>query len=939
MKKIVALFLLLVLCVTETVLVLAEPTTEEAATENVIEISTAEELIALAEACRLDVYSLGKIVELKANVDLSGYDFSGIPYFNGVFNGNGYTISGLSITEKGSQVGLFRYIGELGIVSNLKVMGIVMPEGSQEEVGGIAGVNYGTIQKSSFVGTVYGVKNVGAIVGRNTSYGQILGCNSNAIVMATDQTGGIAGRNEGIIDDCINKSQINTEELEPAYDIEGIDLGDLNVTQNVVTRNNMGGIAGYSMGIIKNCHNYGTVGYAHTGYNVGGIAGCQNGIVYDCVNDGDIFGRKDVGGIVGQAAPYIESEYLAQQIEQTKSDLDRMNRTLENLSNSLEKTSEEAGEYAEALTAQYEASNGSLSDRLDQMEDTIPEDNKEAQECMDNISNAQKKIDDILNKEGTLTQDDLKEIQKQQEIIEENTKRLEEIYEEENAGSDNNVSEDISNTDTSNLEGLADSLQAGMDSITNSIDSLTKQTEAMTDHIYNNTAVIRGEKNYIVDISSLKTASELDGVISGCQNRGTIEGDLNVGGIAGTMNIEYEEEPEEDFDASEDLDIATSSEVNDVIISSVNYGEINSKKNCAGSIVGLQEFGYLYDCEGYGHVNASAGDYVGGIAGKSGGTIEKSYSMVDLEGSDYVGGIAGEGASILNCLSITKIDSEGECLGGIAGNLEKGGSAKGNFFVKDNYDGIDDISYYGIAEPTTYEALMLLEDVPTGFQRVSVAFVLEEDTISEIKVPYGSNLTLEDFPSLPNTEDSYVKWPEESEYTNITNSITLEAEYVPWTQSVAAEADGYEKPLFIAVADFYEGAEIALVNQGSEGVPVTLTENQELLYSYDWKFSCDREKEFTSVEGHFYIPEQYRESEILVLTLIEDTWTTVATEWDGSYVVAKIPFEGAFAVVEVQADDTSFYLTIGAGILVLILVISMVIIHNKRKKKANKDDK
>ena len=67
-----------------------------------------------------------------------------------------------------------------------------------------------------------------------------------------------------------------------------------------------GGIAGYSDGVIIGCSNYGRVGYEHTGYNIGGIAGRQSGVVTSCTNIGTVYGRKDVGGIVGQMEPYIE---------------------------------------------------------------------------------------------------------------------------------------------------------------------------------------------------------------------------------------------------------------------------------------------------------------------------------------------------------------------------------------------------------------------------------------------------------------------------------------------------------------------------------------------------------------------------------------------------------------------------------------------------------
>ena len=40
-------------------------------------------------------------------------------------------------------------------------------------------------------------------------------------------------------------------------------------------------------------------------YNVGGIAGRQSGYLHDCENRGAVYGRKDVGGVVGQMEPYL----------------------------------------------------------------------------------------------------------------------------------------------------------------------------------------------------------------------------------------------------------------------------------------------------------------------------------------------------------------------------------------------------------------------------------------------------------------------------------------------------------------------------------------------------------------------------------------------------------------------------------------------------------
>lgn len=936
-KKIAAIFLLFALCMTDITFVLADNEgqtvgEEDIDPENLIEITTVEDLLELAENCKLDAFSVGKRVELRNDINLSGVDFPGISYFNGVFDGNGYRISNINMQQMGSQYGLFRYIGALGIVSDVNLLGIIAPTGSQMEIGAIAGVNHGTIRNCSFTGTVYGIDSVGAIAGLNSSTGQIINCKTKAVVLATDNTGGIAGVNEGIIDNCVSECSINNEELETEMDLGGIDIGTMNFTQTVVNRNNMGGIAGRSNGVIKDSYNKGTIGYAHSGYNVGGIAGCQNGVIINCVNEGTVYGRKDVGGIVGQAEPYVESEYLSEQLNQTKNDITRMNRTLNSMSSNLEKNAGEAQVYADALAVQFESTSGSLSDRLDQMEDAVPEDNPEAQQCMDNINAAMDKIEAIQNKEGNLTAEDIAEIEKQMKIIEENTARLEEINQQENGSLEDNLASgnESNQTSNSNIQGLSDSIQKSVDTLTNGINSLTSQTENMIDNIYNSTAVLRGEKNYIVDISSIKTAAELDGVISGCVNKGTVDADLNAGGIAGTMNLEYGDDPEADLGVDTEMDIVMSSEVNDVIINSINYGTISGKKNYIGSVVGLQAFGYLYQCEGYGHVNATTGSYVGGIAGMSGGTVDNCYAMLDVSGKDYVGGIVGQGSNVLDCISVITLETEGERIGGIAGFLDEKGEVYGNLFVKDSHDGIDNISYLGVAEPATYEEIMQMEGIPEGFTLVQVAFEVEDELIYETTVSYGSSLTEADFPEITEKEGHYVVWPEKSVYTDICNNLTIVAEYVPWVQSIAAGTGKVEKPFFIAVGEFYEGTELHILPV-EVGFPITI-EGMKVIYNHDWTILSEREKSFEKVEAHFHVPASV-EGEVSVWIEEEGGWIEVPATIDGSYVVAEIPYERAFAVVETLPDMTGTYLTIAGIAVVLILVISIIIVHNKRKKK------
>ena len=54
---------------------------------------------------------------------------------------------------------------------------------------------------------------VGAIAGINKPGANITNCLSDAVVTATNQTGGIAGKNEGLISECVSRSRVNTDEL------------------------------------------------------------------------------------------------------------------------------------------------------------------------------------------------------------------------------------------------------------------------------------------------------------------------------------------------------------------------------------------------------------------------------------------------------------------------------------------------------------------------------------------------------------------------------------------------------------------------------------------------------------------------------------------------------------------------------------------------------
>ncbi len=306
-KSLLALLLCLAVRLSGAPAAFAEPAQEEK--EWVIRhISSPEDLQKLAEDCRLDSYSRNLHVVLDNDLDLQGEAIQPIPSFGGVFDGGGHSITGLRLATDGSHQGLFRYIQEGAEVRDLHISGSIAPENGCCQLGGLAGENRGSVLSCSFEGSVSGKNAVGGLIGEN--YGTVRDCSASGTVDGKRMTGGLVGYNEGMIADCSSEVRVNTTISEDALQLDDLRINGLNAVEltnaedeDVVS--DSGGVVGYSSGVVQNCVNSGEVGYPHFGYNVGGIAGRQSGFLTGCENSGPVYGRKDVGGIVGQMEPYL----------------------------------------------------------------------------------------------------------------------------------------------------------------------------------------------------------------------------------------------------------------------------------------------------------------------------------------------------------------------------------------------------------------------------------------------------------------------------------------------------------------------------------------------------------------------------------------------------------------------------------------------------------
>lgn len=309
------------------------------ASEEEILISTPDELISLVKKCSYDAWSIGKTVVLTKDISLEGIDFEPIPSFSGTFDGAGHKITGINVTGAYAPAGLISSLEAGGVVKNLTLSATLTPDGDKGYVGGIAGVNNGRIENCKFEGTVIGKADIGGIAGVNGISGSITDCTVSGEIVGELRVGGIAGSNEGLISRCLNGSKVNTVSITPSLSLSDINLSlTLDITKlpslNTTSTSDIGGIAGYSTGIIMSSVNSGRVGYPHIGYNVGGIVGRNNGHLNGNVNGGEINGRKDVGGIVGQLEPYVSYTLSEDMLAALKSELDAMEQTIASITGS-----------------------------------------------------------------------------------------------------------------------------------------------------------------------------------------------------------------------------------------------------------------------------------------------------------------------------------------------------------------------------------------------------------------------------------------------------------------------------------------------------------------------------------------------------------------------------------------------------------------------------
>ncbi len=215
--------------------------------------------------------------------------------FTGIFNGDGHTIFNVQINRDDADYqGLFGALGSAASIRNIGLLNVKI-EG-RRYIGGLVGINAGTIVGSYAVGEFTANSLVGGIVGVNN--GKIINSYAGSDISMQSSVpshlGGLVGTNEGVV--------INSHATVRISERRSNNVGGL-IGWNAINARVINSYAGGDVG-----------GDAH----VGGLTGINRGSITNSYADGEVSGNSDVAGLVGVnqiAAARVSNSYAVGRVQ------------------------------------------------------------------------------------------------------------------------------------------------------------------------------------------------------------------------------------------------------------------------------------------------------------------------------------------------------------------------------------------------------------------------------------------------------------------------------------------------------------------------------------------------------------------------------------------------------------------------------------------------
>lgn len=450
------------------------------------------------------------------------------------------------------------------------------------------------------------------------------------------------------------------------------------------------------------------------------------------------------------------------------------------------------------------------------------------------------------------------------------------------------------------------------------------------------------------------------GKTSACTNSGAVSGDVNTGGIAGSIAIEYELDPEDDVSADLDGEYRRQYEYRAVVQQCANTGAVSAKRSNTGGIAGRMDLGLIISCESYGSVESDSGSCVGGIAGLTAATVRSSYAKCTLSGKKYVGGIVGSGvaeksdgsaSTVTGCWSLVDITGCQQYEGAVSG--ADTGTFTDNYFVSDTLAGINRQSFAGRAEPVSFDTLAAAEGMPGGMTTFTLSFVSGGKVLTSRTFSYGASFDSSVYPPLPEKDGIYAHW-DRTDLHGLHLDTVVTAVYdalLPTLSSEQTREDG--RPIILAGGDFNDGDTMAataltLTPEEFHAADGSFADRAANWFSYlkdgqlppltvnrrvaeQWRVSLPDDGQETHTLR--YLPSQDA-SHLRLYVNDGDGWQAVSCDTVGSYL--SFTAGGAspeFAVV----TTASVWWPLAAAIAVCVAIVLAVLLgrrHRRRRKAA-----
>ena len=611
--------------------------------------------------------------------------------------------------------------------------------------------------------------------------------------------GGIAGENNGAIEKCSFTGTVSGQVYVGGIAGHTGASGSILAceTRGAVIGDSMtGGITGYNEGLLADCTNSACVnvestdprldledldltltpdlsklGQANAGASAadtGGIAGYSAGTLSDCVNHGAVGYQHigyNTGGVVGRSCGQLlrcrndgaiagrkDVGGVVGQIE-PYIQMDASPTYLSELNRQLY----ELKSLTDQAANDAQDGAGDVSDRLNGMNDYLKDALSDPQDPLAAITGFGSRLNDLNNSaSGSVdtVADDLRDI--------------------------NSKFNEVSNTVLAAISAAGDPASVISDGSQGNIDKITL------------------------------------GKTSACTNSGAVSGDVNTGGIAGSIAIEYELDPEDDVSANLDGEYRRQYEYRAVVQQCVNTGAVSAKRSNTGGIAGRMDLGLIISCESYGSVESDSGSCVGGIAGLTAATVRSSYAKCTLSGKKYVGGIVGSGvaeksdgsaSTVAGCWSLVDITGCQQYEGAVSG--ADTGTFTDNYFVSDTLAGINRQSFAGRAEPVSFDTLAAADGMPGSMTTFTLSFVSDGKVLTSRTFSYGASFDSSVYPPLPEKDGIYAHW-DRTDLHDLHLDTVVTAVYdalLPTLSSEQTREDG--RPVILAGGDFNDGDAMA----------------------------------------------------------------------------------------------------------------------------------